>query len=303
LNNFLKVGLIIVGIFTGLAFLLVGISFFVLAGAITSGGAEEEELSSTYSKVAVVEVNEAIMSSESTIRQLKKYYKNTSVKAIVVRVESPGGGVAASQEIYEEIKRINKNGKPVVISMGGIAASGGYYISLGASKIIANPGTLTGSIGVIFQYPNVKNLFNKIGVDMVTVKSGKMKDAGSPYRTPNPDDQTYFQGLIDNTYEQFTLAVSESRNIPIEEVKKFSDGRVFTGMQAYEMKLIDTLGTYEDAIRIAAKLGGISGEPKILKEKKKQTLWEKLDMKSFGNPLEKFDGLFEEPASQYKFTK
>ena len=304
MNNVLRVILIIVGIFVGLAFLSVGIGLFVLADAITSplDKGEEDISGATGPRVAVVEVKDIISSSDDIIRQLKKYQKNKNVRAIVVRVESPGGGIAPSQEIYEEIKKIKDSGKPVIVSMGSLAASGGYYISLGASKIFANPGTLTGSIGVILEYPNFNQLMDKVGINMTTIKSGKMKDAGSPFRKANEEDQRYFQQLIDNGYEQFIEAVMLERKISRSEIIKLADGRVFTGKQAYENNLVDTLGTFEDAILYAAKLGNIEGEPKILKEKKKQTFLDLMVSKIFGKPIGETAGILGSPNLQYKFS-
>lgn len=303
MNNVLRVILIIVGIFVGFAFLSVGIGLFVLTDAITSPiEKEDENLSGTGPRVAIVEVKDVIYSSDEIVRQLKKYDKNKNVKAIVVRVESPGGGIAPSQEIYETIKKIRDNGKPIVISMGSLAASGGYYISLGANRIFANPGTLTGSIGVILEYPNFTQLMDKVGINMTTIKSGKMKDAGSPFRKSNEEDQRYFQQLIDNGYEQFVEAVTRERKIDRNEVLKLADGRVFTGKQAYDYNLVDTLGTYDDAIYYAAKLGNIDGEPKILKEKKKQTLIDLMLSKIFNKPMGESSNLFGSPNLQYKFS-
>jgi len=302
MNNVLKIILILVGIFVGLAFLSVGIGLFVIADAITSPVNDDETTTVTGPRVAIVEVKDVIMSSEEVIKQLKKYQKNSNVKAIVVRVESPGGGIAPSQEIYEAIKNIKNSGKPVVISMGSMAASGGYYISLGANKIFANPGTLTGSIGVILEYPNFTQLMDKVGVNMTTIKSGKMKDAGSPYRKSSADDEKYFQQLIDNGYGQFIDAVAMERKLDKKDLLELADGRVFTGRQAYEYKLIDTLGTYEDAILYAGKLGGIEGEPKTVKEKKKQTLMDIMVSKIFDKPLGKASDLFNSPNLQYKFS-
>ena len=303
MNNILKIILILVGIFVGLAFLSVGIGLFVIADAITSPAKSDEETSTVSgTRVALVEVKDVITSSEEVIRQLKKYQKNNNVKAIVVRVESPGGGIAPSQEIYETIKSIRNSGKPVVISMGSMAASGGYYISLGGSKIFANPGTLTGSIGVILEYPNYTQLMDKVGVNMTTIKSGQMKDAGSPYRKSSKEDQKYFQELINNGYEQFIDAVVLERKIDRDKLLKLADGRVFTGRQAYDYNLVDTLGTYDDAIRYAGKLGGIEGEPKTVKEKKKQTLLDIMMSKIFDKPLSTASSLFSSPNLQYKFS-
>lgn len=303
MNNVLRVILILVGVFVGIAFLSVGVGLFVIADAITSPiEPDDETTTGGGSRVAVVEIKDVITSSEDVVRQFKKYQKNRNVKAVLVRVESPGGGIAPSQEIYEAIKNLKNSGMPVVVSMGSMAASGGYYVSLGANKIFANPGTLTGSIGVIIQYPNFRQLMDKVGVDMTTVKSGRMKDAGSPFRKSAIDDEKYFQQLIDNGYEQFIGAVIAERKIDRDKILELADGRVFTGQQAFEHNLVDTLGTYEDALKYAAYLGKIEGEPKILKEKKKQTLMELMLSKIFDKPLGRASEFLSSPNLQYKFS-
>ena len=303
MNNVLRIVLIVVGIFVGVCFLVVGIGLFAVAGAITStGGDDDGSTSVSGPRVALVEVKDVITSSEEVIKQLKKYDKNKNVKSIVIRVESPGGSVAPSQEIYQAIKNIRDSGKPIVVSMGSVAASGGYYLSIGATKIFANPGTLTGSIGVILEYPNYMGLMDKIGVNMTTIKSGKMKDVGSPYRKSSSEEERYLQDLIDNTYNQFITAVSLERKITLDEVKEIADGRVFTGLQAYDYGLVDSLGTYEDAIMYAGMLGGIEGEPKTVKEKKKQTLMEMLNSKITDNPLNKAYDMLNSPSLQYKLS-
>jgi protease-4 len=303
MNNVLRIVLIVVGVFVGVCFLVVGIGLFAVAGAITSSGGSDDGSSSVSGpRVALVEVKDVITSSEEIVKQLKKYDKNKNVKSIVVRVESPGGSVAPSQEIYEAIKSIRDSGKPIVVSMGSVAASGGYYLSIGATKIFANPGTLTGSIGVILEYPNYMGLMDKIGVNMTTIKSGKMKDVGSPYRKSSSEEEKYLQDLIDNTYNQFISAVSIERKITLEEVKEMADGRVFTGLQAYDYDLVDTLGGYEDAIMYAGMLGGIEGEPKTVKEKKKQTFMEILNSKITDHPLNKAYDMLNSPNLQYKLS-
>ena len=301
MNNALRIIVIIVGIFVGICFLVVGIGLFAVAGAITTSD-DEDSQSITGARVALVEIKDAIVSSEDIVKQLKKYQKNKNVKSIVVRVESPGGSVAPSQEIYEAIKSVRDSGKPIVVSMGSIAASGGYYVSIGANKIFANPGTLTGSIGVIMQYPNVMGLMDKIGVNMTTVKSGGLKDAGSPYRKSSDDDKKYFQNLIEDAYDQFVDAVALERKMEVGELKKLADGRVFTGLQAYEYGLVDSLGGYEDAIMYAAFLGGIDGEPKTVKEKKKQTVIEILGSSISDNPINRAYDMFNSPNLQYKLS-
>lgn len=222
-------------------------------------------------KIAVVEIKGVILDSEEIVRQLKKFHEDRSIQAILLRIDSPGGGVAASQEIYEEVRKIRETGKIVVVSMSSLAASGGYYVACGANKIVANKGTLTGSIGVISQFMQFDSLMGKIGITMNTIKSGKMKDAGNPFRKMTADDKEYFQSLMDDVHKQFIGVVEDERGIEHDTLVKYADGRVFTGEQALELGLVDTLGTFEDAVGIAAELAGISGEPSIVKEAKKKT--------------------------------
>jgi protease-4 len=270
---------------------------------IFQSGSDEEYSSGSGGTIAIVELKEPILSSESTVRQLKRYREDRSVKAIVFRVESPGGGVSASQEIYEEVKKTRESGKPIIVSMGSVAASGGYYVSCGATRIVANPGTLTGSIGVISQFLHMNQLMDKIGVSASTIKSGKFKDTGSPFRPLTDDDKKYFQETIDDVYHQFLGVVETERHLTHEQALAVADGRVFSGKKAYELHLVDTLGTYEDAIAIAADVAGISGEPRLVKEKKKERFSDFL----FGSVKEEFtavkEGILNQPILQYKFIQ
>ncbi|GBE40948.1 putative signal peptide peptidase SppA [bacterium BMS3Bbin09] len=218
-------------------------------------------------KVAVVRVSGIILDSTSVIEELKEYSNDRSVKAIVLRVDSPGGGVAPSQEIYEEILKI-KEKKKVVVSMGSVAASGGYYISAPADVIVANAGTLTGSIGVIMEIPNVSGLMEKIGVETQVVKSGRHKDMASVFKSLTPEEKEILQTVLDDVHDQFIEAVSEARGMKYEVVKKLSDGRIFTGRMAKELGLVDELGNLEDAIILAGKLAGIKGEPEVVYKEK-----------------------------------
>jgi len=220
-------------------------------------------------KVAVIAVSGMISDSESTIDQLKKFVKDDSVKAIVLRINSPGGGVAPSQEIYEEVKKARAK-KPVIASMGALAASGGYYIACATQRVYANPGTITGSIGVIMPFMNVKDLVEKIGIKGMTVKSGAFKDMGSPLRDMTPQERELLQGVVDNVNLQFVNAVAAGRNLNREDVLRIADGRIFTGEQAKGLGLVDVLGNLEDAISDAGKLGKISGEPKVVTSPKKK---------------------------------
>lgn len=213
--------------------------------------------------VGLIEVKGMILDSKETTRQLRYFLKQDSVKAVVLRVDSPGGIVAPSQEIYSEVKKFAAK-KKIIVSMGSLAASGGYYISAPATMIYANPGTITASIGVILKLSNIESLMDKIGIKSHTLKTGKYKDSGSPLRQFSAEDRAMLQSVISNTHEQFVRAVAEGRKLPIEDVRKIADGRILSGEQAKEYKLVDRLGTIQDAIEEAGKQAGISGDPELL---------------------------------------
>jgi len=291
------------GIFLSLLFMgmvIVAISFFAFASAIKRDGGEFVSGGSG-DKIAIVEINDVIVSSEKTVEQIKRFREDKSIKAIIVRVNTPGGGVAASQEIYEEVKKTRDSGKIIVVSMGSIAASGGYYIAVGSSLIIANPGTLTGSIGVIAQFISIKDLAEKLGISQTTIKSGSLKDAGSPFKTMNDSDKAYFQDVVDNSFGQFLDVVAKERKMDKETLLQYANGRVFTGLQAKEYGLIDSLGTFEDAIRITGKMAGIEGEPRIVREKKKFSFFEEVMGSKIEDVTDIKGKLFDEPILQYKF--
>jgi protease IV len=213
-------------------------------------------------RVGVVEVTGTIMDSKKTLKELREFAEADTVKAIVIRIDSPGGAVGPSQEIYEAVRKL-KDKKHVVMSMGSIAASGGFYIACAGEKIYANPGTLTGSIGVIFTFYNVQGLLKWAGVQVAPLTAGKMKDAGSPFREMTADERAYFRGVLDDVHDQFIQAVADGRNLTVDQVKPLADGRVFTGRQAKDYKLVDALGGLEDAVAEAGRLGGIKGQPKM----------------------------------------
>ncbi|SPQ01949.1 Signal peptide peptidase SppA, 36K type [Candidatus Sulfobium mesophilum] len=219
-------------------------------------------------KVALIRIEGPILDSKNAVDEIKEHAKDSSIKAIILRVDSPGGAVAPSQEIYSEVKKAAAK-KAVVVSMGAIAASGGYYISCPATRIIANAGTLTGSIGVIMEIPNIEGLLTKIGVKTEVIKSGKNKDIGSAFRAMKPEERELLQGVMDNVHEQFIRAVAEGRKLKIDDVREIADGRIFTGEQALAKGLVNELGTLEDATKIAAKLGGIKEEPEVVIKKDK----------------------------------
>ena len=193
-------------------------------------------------------------SASETLKDLRKAIKNDKVKGVLLRVNSPGGTVPTSQEIYEAVKELKKKNKIVVVSMGDMAASGGYYVSCAADKIVANPGTLTGSIGVIMNLMNFKALADKVGIEPEVIKSGLFKDIASPYHKMTREERQILTDLIMDSYDQFTQVVAEGRALPIEEVKRIADGRIYSGRQAKAIKLVDELGTYSDALALLQKL-------------------------------------------------
>lgn len=241
-------------------------AFFVILGVISR---MESIPFPSGAKVAVLPITGLIADSEPTIGQLRKFAKDDSVKAIVLRINSPGGGVGPSQEIYEEVRKL-RGKKPVVASMGAVAASGGYYIACAARKVYANPGTITGSIGVIMQFIDVKDLIEKIGIKGMVVKSGAFKDIGSPFRPMKPEERALLQGVIDNVHAQFIDAVAEGRKLDRGQVAGIADGRIFSGEQAKGLGLVDALGNLEDAVAEAGRLGKIEGEPKVITPPKKK---------------------------------
>jgi protease-4 len=220
-------------------------------------------------KIAIIEIQGVILDPQPVVEKLVKLRKNEKVKAIVLRIDSPGGGVGPAQEIFAEVKKARKE-KKVLVSMGSVAASGGYYIACGADKILANPGSITGSIGVIVESLNVEELLRKLGLRSMVVKSGKHKDLGSPLRPMTTEERKLLQGVIDSVHEQFIRAVAEGRKLPVEKVRELADGRIFSGEQAQELGLVDELGNLEDTLAMAATLAGIRGEPEIIYPEKKR---------------------------------
>jgi len=214
-------------------------------------------------QVGVVKVEGMILDSSNTIKQLDAFYEDDDIRAIVLRVDSPGGGVGPSQEIHDEIRRINAD-KPVVVSMGSVAASGGYYIAAPARRIFANPGTLTGSIGVIMEFTNFQELLEKIGLSSEVVKSGKHKDIGSPVRPMTDEDRAILQALIDDVHSQFVESVAAGRKLDPQKVRTLADGRIYTGRQARDLGLVDELGNLDAAVRYAGQLVGIEGKPEVV---------------------------------------
>jgi protease IV len=249
-------GLGLIGVFILVVF--AGAFFF----AYFTGGESKVLSMLSDDGVGVLLIDGAIDDSREPLSELKRFKEAPWIKAVVVRIDSPGGAVAPTQEIFEAIRKI-KGKKPVIASLGGMAASGGYYIASACDKIVANPGTLTGSIGVIMQLANVEDLMKKIGVKGYNVKSGPNKDIGSPFQDLSPEGRAILQALVDNVHGQFVSAVAKARDMDEAVVRKLSDGRIYSGAQAKALGLVDNFGSLEDAIELAAKQAGIEGGPAV----------------------------------------
>ncbi len=236
--------------------------------------------------LAVIKIEGIIINSEPYLKSIRKIRESDSVKAVVVRINSPGGSVATSQEVYEELRSLGEN-IPVVASMGSVAASGGYYIACAASEIYANPGTVTGSIGVIAQFANYEQLLKWARVEFEVIKTGEFKDAGSPLRRMSKEDKEYLQKLVDDVLVQFKDTVAERRNMDSGKVDSLSDGKIFAGSQAKQLGLVDHMGTFETAIAEARKLGGLDEDSWIVEYPiKKKTLFDHLVPESLtGHPI------------------
>jgi protease-4 len=225
-------------------------------------------------RVAIVELEGMIVEVDDLVRELRAHRENPQVRAVVMRINSPGGVVGPTQELHQALMRVREAGKPVVASLSSIAASGGYYTAVAADRIYANPGTLTGSIGVIMQMANVADLFKKVGVDYVVVKAGQYKDLGSFSRPMTPEERRVLQTLLDDVHAQFIDAVAQGRKLDRAEVTKFADGRVFSGVQARDLKMVDALGSLEDAVNAAAKLAGLSVPPAVTRPSKRFSIFD-----------------------------
>ncbi|MHB9098183.1 MAG: signal peptide peptidase SppA [Syntrophales bacterium] len=249
--------------------LFIGIVFFALLYTLSlyKGAGNSFSLSD---KIGVVQIEGVITDSREVADQIDEFSKDDAIRAVVLRIDSPGGGVAASQEIYQAVHELRKK-KRVVASMGSIAASGGYLIAVAAEKIVANPGTITGSISAVMHFADVQELMKKVGVRSSVVKSGKFKDIGSPARQMTSEERQLIQGIVDDIYDQFVSVISENRKIPLDKVRKIADGRIFSGRQALDLNLVDDLGGLQDTVFLAGRLAGIVGKPEIVYSAKKKT--------------------------------
>jgi protease-4 len=261
---------VIFGIFL---LILVGFVFFALAYVL--GSATQDKHSFVLNnKIGIIKVEGFIGDVNDIVEQLNQFAKDDNIKAIILRIDSPGGGVASSQEVYATVMDIKKK-KKVVASLGSMAASGGYMIACAADKIVANPGTVTGSISAIMHFANAEELLKKVGLKSSVVKSGKFKDIGSPAREMTSEEKELLQELVDDIYDQFLDMVAQNRNMPKENLRKIADGRVFTGRQAHKLGLVDYLGDVGYAVTLAGEMSGIKGKPEVVYPKKKGSkLWD-----------------------------
>jgi protease-4 len=225
-------------------------------------------------RVAIVELEGLIAETDDLVRELRQHRENPAVRAVVIRINSPGGVVGPTQEVYEALRRVHEAGKPVVASLGAVAASGGYYAAVAADQIYANPGTLTGSIGVIMQLANVDALLKKVGVDFVVVKAGQFKDLGNPARPMSPEERRVVQALLEDVHNQFIDAVARGRKLDRAAVVQFADGRVFSGTQALALKMVDALGGLEEAVNAAAKLANLPTPPPVERPRRRFSVFD-----------------------------
>jgi len=251
-----------------------GLLFFVislLALAVYLSGGSSSSFSLSGGNIAVIEVEGIILDAKEFTQQLKDVGSAPGVRAVVLRINSPGGGVAASQEMHQAVRKFRaETRKKVIVSMSSVAASGGYYIACAADRIFANPGSVTGSIGVIVEWVNYSELLKWAKLQDIVFKSGEFKDTGSPSRALTEAEKAYFQNLVDNMFGQFVKDVAEGRKMSEAAVRKLADGRVYTGLEAKSNGLVDELGTLQDAIAAAGKLAGIVGEPNLVTPPKKR---------------------------------
>jgi protease-4 len=250
-------------LWTGCLVTTLAVFFFLGLSGIVLALLGKGSLFSSPERVGVVEIKGLLTDSATVIKQLERYRDDDSIKAIVLRINSPGGAVGPAQEILREVVKVRAK-KKIVASLGTVAASGGYYIASGANLIMANRGTATGSVGVIMQFANVEGLTKKVGLDFFNLKAGRYKDVGSPFRSMTPEDKAYLQGFLDNIYHQFVSDVAHNRKIPLARMKTLAEGRIYTGEEAKEAGLVDEFGNLPDAIDKAGRLGGIKGKVKAV---------------------------------------
>jgi protease-4 len=257
----------------GLAFLGGLVLFLILLSFIFALLAGYKHFGLGKPKIGVLEIKGVILDADEYLSAIREFRTRRDVKAVLVRVESPGGAIGPTQEVFEELKKLRKE-KPIYVSMGGVSASGGYYVSLAGEKIFANPGTITGSIGVVIELPNLEKLFEKLGIKSETIKSGEFKDTGSIYRGLTKEEREYLKAKVNQLHDQFVRVVAEERKLPLDKVKSLADGRIYTGEEAKALKLIDDLGNYYTALEELKKRINLK-EAEILVLPRKKGFWER----------------------------
>jgi protease-4 len=275
---------------------ITGIFLYVLENSGSFGNSVLSDIQNK--KIGLVRVTDVIYSSENYVWQLNELRRDKTVGGVILRIESPGGAVSPSQEIYREVLRYREDNKPLIVSMGNMAASGGYYIACPAMKIFANPGTLTGSIGVIFRFPQYYRLFDKIGLKMETIKAGKNKDIGSPHHEMTHEERAVLQNLINDTHEQFINDILQARKFNPDSLRLIADGSVFTGRQALSLGLVDSLGGFEDALAYMKYYLGLSEKSKTLEKHQKAPFWNDMLIES---AIKRFPAInsLRQPAGAY----
>ena len=288
---------LIVLVILAIALIVLGAAMYFVSGFFSSSSSGI----GFSNKIGVIEIAGQISDSGPILEQLMEFSKNKHIKAVVLRIDSPGGSVGASQEIYREVARV-KDTKKVIVSMGDTAASGGYYIAAAGDKIVANPGTITGSIGVIMSFYRIDELSKKIGLTLEVIKSGEFKDTGSSFRELTDREKELMNGVVLNIQEQFIKAVAEGRKLPVDKVREIADGRIFSGEMAKELGLVDELGNFRDAVNLAASLSGIKGEPTLVySEKTGLKLWD-IIFQSAGKAILKSVSDDIRPVIEYKWS-
>jgi len=247
------------------------IGIFLLAA-----GNSDSATSFSFKKIGLVQINDVIMSSDNYIDQLREFREDPNIVGVLLRIDSPGGASVPSQEIFAEVMKFRAVNKPVIVSVGNMAASGGYYIASAASRIFANQSSITGSIGVIFKYPQYYKLLDKIGVSMQVFKAGALKDVGSPDREPTAQDRALIQSIISDIHEQFIHDVAHARGMKVDSLRLIADGRIMTGMQAVKYKIVDTIGTYEDAMAYIKSTTGVPQKSAVVEKKKRESFLKSL---------------------------
>jgi protease-4 len=257
-------------------FMLVGGAFlFGLVISLITAGSGDDTSWSFGDRVGVITVDGTIISADRLVQDIDRFRNDSDIRSVVLRLESPGGSVAASQEILEAVRRLAQK-KPVIASMGSVATSGAYYVACGATKILANPGTITGSIGVRMEHVMIGDLLTWAKIKHETLKSGRMKDLGAFDRPMTPEERQILQTVLDDIHGQFKAEVAKARGLEPETVDRLADGRIYTGQEALSLKLVDRLGGFSEAIQLAAAMGGIRGEPKLVHPKRRSRVVEHL---------------------------